>query len=186
MNTVEPIRDLEKLEEIKKILKKRSARDFLMFIFGIQTGLRISDILKIKVGDVRGKKHLPLKETKTKKDRNALLNSYLRDFIEEFIEDKNDNDFLFQSQKKGKDGINKPISRQQAYDILNEAAKEAGLEDNIGTHTLRKTFGYHFYKKNKDVAMLMNLFNHSAPSVTLRYIGINQDLQDEALEDFIL
>ncbi|MDX9806823.1 MAG: site-specific integrase, partial [bacterium] len=53
-------------------------------------------------------------------------------------------------------------------------------------HTLRKTFGYHFYQKTKDVALLQQLFNHSAPSVTLRYIGINQDIMDMAIEDFSL
>ncbi len=69
--------------------------------------------------------------------------------------------------------------------ILRNAAKKSGLSE-IGTHTLRKTFGYHFYKKTKDIALLQELFNHSAPSVTLKYIGINQDIMDNALEDFSL
>jgi len=58
--------------------------------------------------------------------------------------------------------------------------------DSIGTHTLRKTFGYHFYQKYKDIALLQELFNHSAPSVTLRYIGINQDMIDVAMKEFKL
>ena len=58
--------------------------------------------------------------------------------------------------------------------------------DSIGTHTLRKTFGYHFYQKYKDLALLQELFNHSAPSVTLRYIGINQDMIDDAMREFKL
>ncbi|HNZ54779.1 MAG TPA: tyrosine-type recombinase/integrase, partial [bacterium] len=69
--------------------------------------------------------------------------------------------------------------------ILNKAAGELGIEE-IGTHTLRKTFGYHFYQKTKDVALLQNIFNHSAPSVTLRYIGINQDIIDSAIDEFSL
>jgi integrase len=68
---------------------------------------------------------------------------------------------------------------------LNTAADKVGL-DEIGTHTLRKTFGYLFYQKTKDVAQLQELFNHSAPSVTLRYIGINQDVMDKAIDDFSL
>ena len=79
----------------------------------------------------------------------------------------------------------KPISREMAWIILNKAARELGLEE-IGTHTLRKTFGYHFYQKTKDVALLQNIFNHSSPSVTLRYIGINQDIIDNALDEFNL
>ena len=66
---------------------------------------------------------------------------------------------------------------------MNTVAQRIRLEE-IGTHTLRKTFGYHFYKRNKDVAMLQKLFNHSSPSITLRYIGIEQDEIDEAYEDF--
>ncbi|WP_342668518.1 tyrosine-type recombinase/integrase [Cytobacillus solani] len=56
----------------------------------------------------------------------------------------------------------------------------------IGTHTLRKTFGYHFYQKYKDVAVLQQIFNHSSPAVTMRYIGINQDIMDEAVDGFSL
>jgi len=58
--------------------------------------------------------------------------------------------------------------------------------EEIGTHTLRKTFGYHFYKKTNDIALLMELFNHSSQSITLRYIGMNQDFMDEQLIDFNL
>ena len=77
----------------------------------------------------------------------------------------------------------KPISRIQAYRILNDVAEELGVQE-IGTHTLRKTFGYWHYKQNKDVALLQEIFNHSAPSVTLRYIGINADLMDESMKNF--
>ncbi len=69
--------------------------------------------------------------------------------------------------------------------MLNTAGGKIGLKE-IGTHTLRKTFGYHFYKETKDVALLQNIFNHSAPSVTLRYIGINQDIIDKAIDNFSL
>ena len=66
-----------------------------------------------------------------------------------------------------------------SYSIIKEACKLAGLEEIVGTHTLRKTFGYHHYKKYRDVAMLQKIFNHSDPEITLRYIGINQDIIDE-------
>ena len=72
-----------------------------------------------------------------------------------------------------------------AYRILNQAARQVGLSD-IGTHTLRKTFGYHFYQRTKDVALLQKVFNHSSPSITLRYIGIDQDVIDKAIEGFRL
>ncbi|MEK5183319.1 tyrosine-type recombinase/integrase [Paenibacillus sp. FSL P4-0288] len=84
-----------------------------------------------------------------------------------------------------KDVRNKSHIIIQAYRILNRAAAEVGLAE-IGTHRLRKTFGYHFYKRYKDVALLQQIFNHSAPSITMRYIGINQDIIDQAIIGFHL
>ena len=77
------------------------------------------------------------------------------------------------------------ITRIQAYRVLNEVAEQIGI-DEVGTHTMRKTFGYHHYKQNKDVAILQDIFNHSAPSITLRYIGITDDIKDDTLKDFDL
>ncbi|MBG9590190.1 site-specific integrase [Cytobacillus firmus] len=173
MNLVQPIRDLEKIQEVATILKKRSFRDYFLFVMGTQTGLRISDLLKLRVQDVRNRTHVSIIEKKTKKPKRFLLSPSVRVIINDYIEEMKDDDYLFQSRK----GSNQPILRQRAYAIL------TGLEE-IGTHTLRKTFGYHFYQRKKDVAMLQQLFNHSAPSITLKYIGITQDLQDKALEDF--
>nr|WP_328163967.1 tyrosine-type recombinase/integrase [Cytobacillus praedii] len=77
------------------------------------------------------------------------------------------------------------IHRVQTWKILNPAAQEVGLSE-IGTQTFRKTFGYHFYQEYKDVAVLQQKFNHSSPAVTMRYIGINQDIMDEAVDGFSL
>jgi integrase len=181
MNIVEPIRDLEKIEEIKNFLKKKSYRDYVLFNLGINCGLRISDLLKLKVKDVRGKYHLKLKETKTKKNKNQKLPLPVVEILEDYIEGKDDDEYLFQSRK----GVNKPLQRQRAFSIIKEAAEHVGLE-SIATHTLRKTFGYHFYQRKKDVALLQDIFNHAAPSITLRYIGINQDVLDKAMDDFYL
>ena len=147
---------------------------------GINTGLRISDLLPLKVEDVRNKTHITIKEKKTDKTKRFVINGALRQEIEEYTQNMKDHDYLFRSQRTFE-----PIKRVQAYKILNKVAKEVGL-DEIGTHTLRKTFGYHYYKKTKDVAMLQEIFNHSAPSVTKRYIGITQDEIDQSLEDFSL
>ncbi|MBF5067517.1 tyrosine-type recombinase/integrase, partial [Salmonella enterica subsp. enterica serovar Istanbul] len=90
-----------------------------------------------------------------------------------------DGDYLIKSRQ----GANRPIDRSTAYRILRDAAKHVGLTD-IGTHTLRKTFGYHFYMQTKNVALLQELLNHSRPDITLRYIGINQDTLDKAMDKF--
>lgn len=177
MEFVQPIREKSKIEAMKNNLKTQ--RDRFLFVLGINTALRISDLLKLKVEDVKGT-HLTLKETKTNKIKKHYINPTLQDEIERYIADKKDNDFLFPSRKG-----TKPISRIQAYRILNETAKDIGLEE-IGTHTMRKTFGYHYYQQTKDIATLQQLLNHSAPSVTMRYIGLHQDAMDKALEDFSL
>lgn len=69
--------------------------------------------------------------------------------------------------------------RQRAYKILNDVARSVGIKEKIGTHTLRKTFGYHAYNKGYDITLIQKLFNHSSPSVTLRYIGITQEQMDD-------
>lgn len=180
MKEVQPIRSTEKIAEIKNLLKHDSYRDYFLFVMGINTGLRISDLLPLQVKDVRNKTHITIKEKKTDKNKRFIINSALRSEIEEYTANLHDEDYLFPSKR-----TKNPIQRVQAYKILNKVAEKVGL-DEIGTHTLRKTFGYHYYKKTKDVAMLQEIFNHSAPSVTKRYIGITQDEIDKSLEDFNL
>ena len=80
---------------------------------------------------------------------------------------------------------NKANTRERAYQIIHEAAEELGI-DNVGTHTMRKTFGYKYYNKTKDVGTLQKMFNHSSPAITLRYIGIEQAELDDALRNFVI
>lgn len=181
MNFVQPIRDTEKIEEIKLYLNKKSYRDYFLFLMGINTGLRISDLLNLKVKDVKDKTHFVLKEQKTGKTKRFPLYT-LEEDIRKYIKGMNDEDYLFPSRL---DQGSQPLSRYRAWAILNEAGEYVNLGE-IGTHTLRKTFGYHFYQKTKDIAMLQELFNHSAPSVTLKYIGINQDMIDDVMRNFKL
>ena len=181
MAMVQPIRDVEDIENMKRVLKKNGQRDYMLFLTGINTGLRISDILNLYAGDVRGKTHITITEKKTGKNKRLLLNAPFKAELDEYILDMTDEEPLFKSQK----GVNKPICGIRAWGILKEAAKQCGLEE-IGTHTLRKTFGYHFYQQYKDVAMLQYIFNHSSPSVTMRYIGITSDIVDTAISKFSL
>jgi len=178
MNLVQPIRDKEKIAEIKEVLKRQSIRDWFMFVAGINTGLRISDLLSLKVKDVRNKTHITIKERKTEKTKRFKILYPLQEAIEYYTKDMDEDNWLFPSRKG-----DKPITRVQAHRILSKVADSVGLQE-IGCHTLRKTFGYHFYQQKKDVALLQEIFNHSAPSITLRYIGINQDVIDSALDDF--
>lgn len=178
MKKVQPIRNLLQIEQMKEALRKKSKRDEFLFLFGINSGLRISDILPLRVSDVKGKSVIYIKEKKTQKIRKVILLKKLQLLINEYCKDMKPNDYLFRSVR-----TRKPISRIQAYRILNDAAREVGLEE-IGSHSLRKTFGYWFYQSTKDVAILQEIFGHSSPSITLRYIGINDDNIEQAYEKF--
>lgn len=178
MNFVQPIRDPEYIRVIKRFLKEKSYRNYMLFLTGINSGLRISDILHLRVSDVK-RPYFNIREQKTSKAKRIAMTPSLQRELNNYVSEMEDYEYLF----KSREGINKPIGRSMAYKILREAADYVSL-DGIGTHTLRKTFGYHFYKQYKDPALLQEIFNHSSEDITLRYIGVNQDMMDKAIKDF--
>ena len=178
MNTVEPIRDINTVNDIADYLRSRSERDYIMFLFGIYSGLRISDILKLRVRDVKGKEKIVMREKKSGKERKFPLNKVLKKSLASYVGQKKDYEFLFRSRQ----GCNQPVSRQQAWKILSEAGERFGL-DSIGTHTLRKTFGYHMYQQTHDIVTIQKILNHATQDYTLRYIGITQDTLDSAVSN---
>lgn len=175
MNSVEPIRDIDIVNDIFEYLYEKNKRDSLMFAIGIYTALRISDILLLRVRDVKGKEYIKMREKKTGKEKIFVINEQLKSLINEYINGMKDYEYLIKSPR----GYNNPLTRQQAYNIIRNAALLFGVE-NVGTHTMRKTFGYHYYQQTKDAALLMDIFGHSDISITLRYIGVNQDRKNTA------
>ena len=178
---VEPIRSKENIRAMKKEL--RNPRDHLMFVMGINSALRISDLLQLRVRDVVDEdgKLTPfyrLREKKTGKAKKIPFSKNVQKALAEYLKDFNGdwNQFLFKSK-----GRNKAISLQHAWWIIKEAARKVGIKDNIGTHSMRKTFAYHAYKGGINLYLLMEMLNHSAPFVTRRYIGITQDEMDEVV-----
>lgn len=197
---VEPIRDLGKIEEIKQRLKVTDYRNYLLFIVGIYLGRRISDIRIMKVGDLKADK-IKIKEKKTGKPIYLPINEEIRQAATAYSKamKMDDDEYIFKSKTYKSKGENKgtkgnvpdskgdyPLSRFQAYKIINEVCRACGIPetDGIGTHTLRKTFGYHFYQQTHDVATLQMIFNHSSQAVTLQYIGINSDMIMQAVKKF--
>ncbi len=180
MNTVQPITDSELLADILDYLKRTNTRNYMLVLTGCNTGFRVSDILRLRVRDVTGT-HISIRERKTKKEKRIMMTTELRRELKAYIEGRQPYEYLFLSRQ----GINQPIGRGQAYNIMRNIAEEFNLTE-IGCHTLRKTFGYFHYKKFKDVALLMNHFNHSAPKITLRYIGELQETMDSAMKHFKL
>lgn len=170
MKYVQPIRDKEIIEDIKrKLYEEEDKRNYILFVIGINVGFRISDILPLRVRDLK-KPLLYITEKKTRKQKAFEMNPTVRRELLSLVHDRPDDEFLI----KSREGVNKPLGRSMTYKIMRSITEEYKLE-GIGNHTLRKTYGYHFYKETKDIATLQKIFNHSDPNITLRYIGITQD-----------
>jgi len=186
MNFVEPIKDKNDIEKMKLILKRNGYRDYFLFTLGINIGLRIGDLLKLKTNDLKDfdknsiKSIIYMKDNKTNKINNFPIIPELALEIEKYIEimGLQEGDYLFQSRK----GLNRSITPDRAYMIVRNAGEEIGLK-HIGSHTLRKTFAFWFYhRNNKDIALTMEMLNHSSPKDTIRYLGIDIDYKREALK----
>lgn len=183
METVQPITDPNLIQDLADYLKRKNQRDYVLFCMGIYTGLRIADILKLQVRHVKGQTHIRIKEGKTQKGKTIKISPKLIRILSGYIQDKEEYEYLFQSRVRSREGAIKPISRERAYDILRSAAKEFGLK-HIGCHSMRKTFGYWMYSISEgNIALLMELFNHSSEEITLRYIGLTQENKDQAIDD---
>ena len=180
MNIVYPIRQKEYINSVKRVLRESGTRNLLLFLLGINTGLRVSDLLLLRVRDVKDKDSVQIREKKTKKTKKFLIPREIRPFISEYVEMKPLSRYLFKSRKS-----NQPITRVQAYRIIRNACTILGI-DHAGTHSLRKTFGYHFYKQTKDIALLQKILNHSSQDITLRYIGVTQEIIEDNLKMFAL
>lgn len=195
MKITQPIRDTVELKKIKKYYRemKPNKRNYLLIICGLNTALRISDILKLRWKDVYNenllsfKSHIDIKEQKTGKKTIVFINNNLKEALASFLKDiiaKKGKlcavmeQFIFLGQKS----IDKPISRIQAFRIISEAAKKCLLSHKVSCHSLRKTFGYHAWKRGVSPALLTSIYNHSSYKITTRYLGIDQDDRDEVFE----
>ena len=186
MNFVEPIKDKKQVEAVENYLASYSKRNQLIFALGINTGLRVSDILGLNISDVKHKSYVEIREKKTGKYKRFPLNNKLKTLIREYLKEREEqysisnDEPLFIGKKHCR------LNRSQVYRFLNEACENLGIKINVGTHTMRKTFGYFFYKKFNDIALLQKILNHSSPSITLRYIGIAQEEIDLSYNNFEL
>lgn len=175
MQYVQPIRDKEQLIDLEQYIKTNcDYKYYVMFMLGLYSALRISDILMLRVRNIRENGKIvdvvKIKEKKTGKVHMFPIKKELGKILADYCKDKEDYEYLVPNDK-----TKRPITRQQAWRVLNDCAKSVGIRDNIGTHSMRKTYGYHFYKQQKDIAYLQKIFGHSTPEITLRYIGVDED-----------
>lgn len=196
MNTAQPIRKSEDLENMKNYYReiRPNLRNYLLIIFGLNSALRISDILSLQwkhVFDFAGndyRQHLTLTEQKTGKTGTIFLNQTLVLALREYRtallrvgKEPLPETYLFSHSNK-----NQPISRVQAFRIIRAAAEYYHIQGVICCHSLRKTFGYHAWKQGVSPALLVSIYNHSSYAVTKRYLGIEQEDRDKIFRDIRL
>ncbi len=176
--------------------KQIACRNKMLFLIGINLSLRISDLITLKWNfflkdDMTFRdfyKIQPKKTRKTGKFVTLYFNDAVKKAVMKYVEQypvENMDDFIFKSRKG-----NKAITEQSAWRIIVDAANQAGIEKNIGTHSLRKTFGYHIWHnaedKEKALVMLMVIFNHSSIATTKKYIGIMNEEIESVFNDLNL
>lgn len=170
--TVEPIRSLNDIKAIVK-LTKSSVRDHMLLIMAINNGLRIGDLLKLKVKDVCHLKCgdiLKIKEGKTGKPNILVINKSVFKSIKLYLEKMkpDENQYLFKS-RKGKNAI----SIMHVNFLVKKWATTLHLQGNFGAHSLRKTWGFiQRTKHGVGYEIIAKRFNHSNPAITMRYLGI--------------
>lgn len=173
-----------------KLYKQYAERNKLLFLIGINIGIRASDIVNLKWNfffknmdcDMNNKYTIQPKKTKKyKKFVTLYFNNAIKKAVLLYVQKypfENLDDYIFVG-KKG----NEPILPKTVLKIVKQIAKEAGIEQNIGSHSLRKTWGYWCWHtaddKEKALVILQQCFGHSSTKTTAKYIG----LLDEEVEN---
>ena len=195
MNKVEPIQNISDIQALKEILSsgEKGKRDLLIFCLGINTPYRLSelrllkleDVLDISEKEVTVKQQLIMKDQRVGTHHTVIISNNLQEQIMDYVKvtfneelvATNMNAYLFPSQK----GHNLPLSRQSIWRIIHSAAEKGGLK-HIGSHSLRKTFGFFLYKEGIPIEIIQELLNHSSRKETLKYIGICQIEDDNPVK----
>ncbi len=192
MGKTQPLKELEQINSLKDyFLERGETRNYVLIVLGLNTSLRISDLLKLRWKDVYNfmaehyRQHLTVTEKKTGKCNTVAINSAIicaLELLRVSGQPVTPDSYLFMSQK----GVNSPITRNRAFCIIKNAARTLGFEDNIACHSLRKTFGYQAWKQGVQPALLMSIYNHSSYEITKCYLGINQDERDQVFRNILL
>jgi integrase len=170
--TVDPIRKIKDIKAISK-LTAENPRDHLLFIMGINNGLRAADLIKLKVMDVRYLKigdTLTIKESKTGKENILVVNKTVHKALRNFLDKVQpaDDDYLFDSRKG-----NYHLQSQAVSKLVKKWTRTINLKGNYGAHTLRKTWGFiQRTKHGVGFEIICKRYNHSNPAITMRYLGI--------------
>lgn len=187
MKFVEPFRDKAHIQQVKDyFIQKWDIRNLLLIELGINSALRWSDLVRIQLYHVYNedwspKTYFHIKEKKTSKTNKITVPPRVQETLKLYRErylyifSDYDHYLFFNRHKDTFSEWTQPISRSQAWRIISKTTKKLGIEWNYGTHSLRKTRGYHARKEWVDLSLIQYKLNHSNPAVTMRYLGITFD-----------
>lgn len=186
MSKTQPIKNERKLKKFRNYYRNTeyNPRNYALIITGLNSALRIGDLLSLHWKDVYiaeqsiYKEHLTVREKKTGKENILAINDSTKEALELYrkgVIHFHENNFIFTSQKFPSE----QISRSQAFRIIKKAAAGCGLNQHISCHSLRKTFGYFAWQRGIPPALLMSIYNHSSYEITKRYLCIDQQEKDD-------
>lgn len=192
-----PIIRTDQVLDIQDYLKYKNERDYILFVVGITTGYRAGDLVKLKVRDIKEalrRKEFTIYEgkkmnsknirEKNRKPRIVEIIPKVANLLKEYIKEKKDYEYIFQSRK----GVNKHIGVQAISNILKEAGEYFGLYD-ISAHSMRKTYAYKIYiESGRDIVAVKELLGHGTIEETKRYIGLDRERYHQyskSLGDFV-
>lgn len=185
MGTTQPIKSMKELDDLKNyyLTQKPNLRNYALICTGVNTALRIGDILNLTWADVYDfdtrtfRNHIIIREKKTGKQNIIAPNKNMIYGLQLYMDSLSDifpSHFIFSGRH-----TELPISRVQAFRIIKDACSKLHLPNNISCHSLRKTFGYHAWVSGVNPAILMIIYNHSSFQITKRYLGIDQEDKDK-------
>lgn len=187
-HTTMPIKDMRMVRRWLDVAKQHDANMkrggvswYLLVVLGFNTGLRIGDICKLRVRDVRDRERIAVEAQKTGKEADFPVNLEVQQVLSKALKGKSLDDYVLSSrQRDRRTGRNRPVSRQRAYAIVREVASTAGYEGHVGCHTMRKTYAWNYYiASDRDLSFLQQRLNHSSQEATLHYLGLDRDARDE-------
>ena len=191
-HTTRPIEDMRMVKRWMDIAREHDAHRinqgvswYMLLLLGFNTGLRISDICKLRVKDIRGRERVTGLAQKTDKDYNVKFQKPVQKYFEQELKGRDGDDYILASRQRDRiTGEQRPISRQRAYCIVKKIATMAGYQEHVGCHTMRKTFAFRFYKaSNGDLAKLQKILRHDSTEVTLHYLGLDQQTLDDVVDN---
>lgn len=204
-HSAQPIKSMRDIERISEYLTTTGRyRDNMLFIVGINVGLRVSDLRMLRFCDLIDenltfKESFPVFEKKTrntrkrKKNRYIAINEAVMDAVTLYLSNMEDvslSDYMFRSESHNGGNVNAPLSIKSIDRILKGIAQDLDLDIRMSTHTLRKTFAYWTMvmgdNSQRQLLLLQKMFNHSSPAQTLAYIGLDRDEMDDAYKNLNL